>query len=107
MVNIDFSSLTELIDIRPEVGTPFVFSMSEHFAEEDVEGVVLQNWLRHFGMEYVQLHASGHIGMSELAEAVSKVNPGRLFPVHTEHPELFLEMCTNVTQPTKGIQYRL
>ena len=107
MVNIGFSELTELIDIRPEPGTPFVYSMSEHFSEEDVEGQVLQNWLSHFGLEHIQLHASGHMARGELADALTRIKPGRVFPVHTEHPELFEGLHGRVTQPVKGETYRL
>jgi ribonuclease J len=107
MVNIDFTSLTELIDIRPQRKTSFIYSMSEHFAEDDVEGTVLRNWITHFGLEYVQLHASGHISRGELAEAVARVNPRRLFPVHTEHPEMFREMHGGTVLPEKGKNYSL
>ncbi len=107
MVNVDFSSMTELVDIRPERGTPFVYSMSEHFAEEDVEGVVLQNWIRHFGLGYVQLHASGHIGRGELSEAIVRVSPTRLFPVHTEHPEMFKELYRGTVQTERGKTYSI
>jgi len=107
MVNIDFNSLTELIDIRPQQKTPFIYSMSEHFAEDEVEGTVLKNWITHFGLEYVQLHASGHISRGELAEAVTRVNPRRLFPVHTEHSEMFREMHRGTVLPEKGKNYSL
>ena len=80
MVNIDFTGLTELIDIRPQRSTPFIYSMSEHFAEDDVEGTVLRNWITHFGLEYVQLHASGHISRGELAEAITRVEPAKAIP---------------------------
>jgi ribonuclease J len=107
MVNIDFTGLTELIDIRPERGTPFIYSMSEHFAEDDDEGTVLRNWIDHFGLEYVQLHASGHISRGELSDAVARINPRRLFPVHTEHPKIFKEIHGGTVLPEKGKTYSL
>jgi ribonuclease J len=107
MVNIDFTGLTELIDIRPERGTPFIYSMSEHFAEDEVEGTVLRNWVNHFGLEYVQLHASGHISRGELSDALATVRPERVYPVHTEHPEMFKEMYRGSVPPEKGKTYPL
>ena len=107
MVYIDFSGLTELIDIRPQRSTPFIYSMSEHFTEDDVEGTVLRNWIAHFGLEYVQLHASGHISRGELAEAITRVGTRKLFPVHTEHPEMFKEMHGGTVTPEKGKTYSL
>jgi ribonuclease J len=107
MVYIDFSGLTELIDIRPQRSTPFIYSMSEHFTEDDVEGTVLRNWIAHFGLEYVQLHASGHISRGELPEAITRVGTRKLFPVHTEHPEMFKEMHGGTVMPEKGKTYSL
>ncbi|MCX6648253.1 MAG: MBL fold metallo-hydrolase [Candidatus Bathyarchaeota archaeon] len=105
MVNIDFTGLTELIDVRPERGTPFIYSMSEHFSEDEVEGTVLKNWISHFGLEHVQLHASGHISRGELAEAIERIRPKKVFPVHTEHPEMFKRMHDAAVPPVKGKGY--
>jgi len=107
MVNIDFTGLTELIDLRPERGTPFIYSMSEHFSEDEAEGTVLKNWISHFGLEHVQLHASGHISRGELAEAIERIRPKKVFPVHTEHPEMFKRMHDNAVPPVKGKSYAL
>jgi ribonuclease J len=107
MVNIDFTGLTELIDVRPEPSTPFIYSMSEHFSEDEVEGTVLKNWIGHFGLEHVQLHASGHISRGELAEAIERIRPKRVLPVHTEHPEMFKKMHDAAVSPVKGKGYAL
>jgi len=107
LVNIDFLGFTVLIDIRPERGTPYIYSMSEHFSEDEVEGAVLKNWISHFGLEHVQLHASGHISRGELAEAIERIRPKKVFPVHTEHPELFRRMHDAPVLPVKGKGYAL
>jgi hypothetical protein len=107
IVNLDFSSFTELIDIRPEPGSHFIYSMSEPFGEEDIEAQVLQNWLSHFGLKYHQLHASGHISRPELTEAIRAIKPARLFPVHTENPWMFGDIHGNVVQPVVGETYTL
>jgi ribonuclease J len=107
VVNLGFFGFAELIDIRPEVGTPFVYSMSEAFDEEDLEERVMHNWLRHFGLRYHQLHASGHLSRGELVEAIEGIGPRRLFPVHTESPELFREHFDCVTVPVVEEEYRL
>ncbi len=102
LVNLDFYSFTELIDIRPEKGSYFIYSMSEPFTEEDLEEEVLHNWLSHFGLSYNQLHASGHMGPSELAEAVNYVKPDVLLPVHCEEPQLFRKYYRSVKLPKLG-----
>ncbi|MGI0053428.1 MAG: MBL fold metallo-hydrolase, partial [Thermoplasmata archaeon] len=84
---LDTNQLTELIDLRPPSGTPFVRSMSEPFSEEDLSDQVLRNWVGHFGLELEQFHASGHCSGPELTSIVGEVDPATLFPIHTEHPE--------------------
>ncbi|MFP3950535.1 MAG: MBL fold metallo-hydrolase [Candidatus Bathyarchaeia archaeon] len=107
IVNLDFYNLAELIDIRPEEGSPFIYSRSEPFTEEDIEDEVLHNWLDHFGLVYHQLHASGHMSRKELGEMVNRVKPGKLFPVHTEQPELFKEHYPSTICPDSHKRYEL
>jgi len=107
MVSLGFYSFTELVDIRPEAGSPFIYSMSEAFNEEDIEERVMHNWLDHFGLRYHQLHASGHLSARELVEAVEQVGPKRLFPVHTECPELFSKRFGFAVEPVVGEEYVL
>lgn len=102
LVNLDFYSFTELIDIRPEKGSYFIYSMSEPFTEEDLEEEVLHNWLSHFGLSYNQLHASGHMGPRELVEAINYVKPDVLLPVHCEEPQLFRKHYKSVKLPRLG-----
>ena len=37
-------------------------------------------------------HVSGHASKNELKELIDKINPKKIMPVHTEHPNLFAEM---------------
>jgi len=89
LLNLDQPSFTELIDIRPDAGGHFIHSMSEPFTEEDIDAEIMHNWLRHFKLKFHQIHASGHCPASDLKKAINTINPKSLFPVHTEHPELF------------------
>jgi ribonuclease J len=107
IINLDFYSFTELISIRPETGSHFIYSMSEPFTEEDLEDEVLHNWLNHFGLIYHQLHASGHLSRKELGEALIQVKPKNVYPVHTEHPELFFEQYDRVIIPELNSTYSI
>ena len=107
ILNLNFINFTELIDLRPEPGSHYIYSMSEPFSEEDIEHDVLLNWLGHFGLEYHQLHASGHMSPKELGEAVNYVEPGTVYPVHCEEPELFRKYYGSVTLPEVGREYRI
>ena len=42
-------------------------------------------------MAFHQIHASGHCSMEEVFGAIEEIGPGKVLPVHTEHPEIFAE----------------
>jgi mRNA degradation ribonuclease J1/J2 len=106
-MDLDFYQFTELIDIRPEQGSPFIHSMSEPFSEEDVEDAVLHNWLDHFGMVFHQLHASGHLNRDQICSLVSDIDAKKVFPVHTENAGLFKQTCRNVQITKREREYEV
>lgn len=96
IMDLNFYQFSELIDIKPVSGSHFIHSMSEPFSEEDIEDQVMHNWLAHFKMSFHQLHASGHLNKKELTEIINLINPKKLFPIHTENPQLFKKVSNNV-----------
>jgi len=99
ILHIDFSQLTELIDIKPAAHSLFIRSKSEPFEEDDVQEEVLQNWMRAFNLDFRDAHASGHASMSEVFDIVRRIAPRRVIPIHTEHPELFSRCGFPVMRP--------
>ena len=89
VMDLDFYQFAELVDIRPDPGSHFIHSMSEPYSEEDIEDVVMHNWLDHFKIKFHQLHASGHLNRRQLTDLINYIKPKRIFPVHTENPKLF------------------
>ncbi len=103
------SSFKELVDIRPEPGSCFILSISEPFNEEqefEFERVV--NWLDHFGLPMYHVHCSGHIMPDQLKSAIVRISPKTVYPIHTDHPELyakFISGVASVTVPQKNVTY--
>jgi ribonuclease J len=96
VMDLDFYQFTELVDIEPQPGSRFIHSMSEPFSEEDIEDQVMHNWIDHFKMQFHQLHASGHLNKDQLVDLINYIQPKRVFPVHTENPQLFKNYCKSV-----------
>jgi len=96
IMDLDFHQFAELIDIKPDPDSHFIHSMSEPYSEEDIKDEVMHNWLSHFKIKFHQLHASGHMSRQQLTDLINYINPKRIFPVHTEHPELFTTVNKNV-----------
>jgi ribonuclease J len=88
IIAIEPSSFTELIDIRPDPGGYYIYSMSEPHSElEAVDEEIQRNWLNHFQLNYSQIHASGHAPPKDLDMIINKIRPKTLIPIHTEHPD--------------------
>lgn len=102
---LEMMHFPELIDLRPPRGSPFVYSMSEPFSEEDLEAEVLKNWLQHFDLRKHSLHASGHCSGAELLAIAGRLKSTTTFPIHTEHPDEFHPKGTTVISPEKGVAY--
>jgi ribonuclease J len=107
LMDLDFPQFTELIDIRPRTGSHFIHSMSEPHSEEDIEDRIMHNWLDHFQMQFHQLHASGHMNRQQITDLVNRVNPERVFPIHTENPQLFKKTCDDVSLVNCGKKCKL
>jgi ribonuclease J len=107
VMDLDFYQFAELIDIKPERGSQFIHSMSEPFSEEDIEDEVMHNWVDYFGMHFHQLHASGHLNKEQLVDLIKYVQPGRVFPVHTENQQLFRQYFDNAQTVEYAKEYVL
>lgn len=105
---IGFYSFTALIDMKPKPGALYIHSSSEPYNEEqELSQVRIDAWLDHFDMGKFQSHCSGHARGKDLIEAVSEIGSKELFPVHTEHPELYKKVSKNVNLIREGIKYEL
>ncbi|MEM4298139.1 MAG: MBL fold metallo-hydrolase [Nitrososphaerota archaeon] len=92
LLHLSFYDFAELIDIKPRRGSSFIHSMSEPYTEEDVEYEVMMNWLKHFGLRFYQLHASGHASQEDIKKILKSIGAKKTIPIHTDHPELFKKL---------------
>ncbi|MDP7080750.1 MAG: MBL fold metallo-hydrolase [Candidatus Undinarchaeales archaeon] len=96
IVFVNMWNFGNLIDMRPNKGSLYVHSLSEPFNDEmRISNERKDAWLDHFGLKRVNAHCSGHASGPELRELINRIAPNRLFPIHTEHPELFTGLETN------------
>jgi regulator of protease activity HflC (stomatin/prohibitin superfamily) len=64
-------------------------------------------WLKHYDLERVQSHCSGHSKGQDLLDVVTTVNAKMLYPVHTEHPDAYRKVSKNMTIVEEGKKYDL
>jgi ribonuclease J len=107
LLHLSFWEFNELVDIQPRDGGLFISASSEPY---DEEGMIAEEqkkaWMRHFNLnppdhELPHVHASGHISGVELKAFVREIEPKQMFPVHTEHPELFGRLAEQVHEKIK------
>ncbi|MBI4283552.1 MAG: exonuclease [Chloroflexi bacterium] len=108
-----FFDMNELPSIRPREGSLYVYSSSEpHDEEQEIDFRRLHQWLDLFGLRGFGLptegsdgwrippgeeglHASGHACGTDLLEIARGIKPEILIPVHSEHPEFYLDNLAN------------
>jgi len=101
---LGFYKLMELVYIQP-TDADFIYSMSEHFLEgEDNEEMrtVLENWMKHFKINFHKAHCSGHASKTDIKKIVETIKPKLLIPIHTENASGFKEFHPNVKIVKKG-----
>ncbi len=91
LLHMEFYELNELIDINPDGGA--CFSMRTEAIDDEGEGErkLLENWMKRFRLELVDIHASGHAPGTDIIDMIQRIHPGKVFPIHTEHPGAFKE----------------
>ncbi|HXW94681.1 MAG TPA: MBL fold metallo-hydrolase [Nitrososphaerales archaeon] len=91
-LHLEAWNFPELIDIKPDRGGIYIHAATEAFNEEgEKEETLIRNWVEHVGFRYAQLHASGHAPASDVGELVQGIAAKKVVPIHTEHPELFVQ----------------
>ena len=109
---MSFYGLEELVNIKPKPGSCYVLSASEPFNEEmEIDFERLVNWLGHYGLPQYHVHVSGHIMPLQLKGILKEINAKKVFPVHTEHADLFArfmgDLKGKVVLTEKAEEYRI
>jgi ribonuclease J len=92
--------------MKPEPGVRYIHSASEPYNEEqEISQERINAWMDHFGIYKFQCHCSGHARSKDLLQIVDEINPHTLYPIHTEHPEIYKRNVKSVTEVSEGRPY--
>lgn len=86
----------------------FISSNVDPYAEEyRMDKRFISTDLLDIGVPSYRVHASGHAKPHDIIRFVSEIDPLKLIPIHTEHPEffrkLFREERTEVILPVRSV----
>jgi ribonuclease J len=116
LIHLDFYDFNELIDLSPPEDSIYIRASSEPFnTEMELDEERLKHWLQHFNInapEYkpFYIHASGHASGPELKQLIHAIKPKTVYPIHTNHPNLFKSAIPEGTElviPEIGRKYPL
>ncbi|MGC8812607.1 MAG: LAGLIDADG family homing endonuclease [Candidatus Aenigmatarchaeota archaeon] len=105
---LDYFDLKELIDLKPSLGSSYIYSTSEpHDEEQEIDFGRMMNWVRHFKLDFKQAHASGHASRKEIVKMIKEIRPRKIIPIHTQNSRIFKKFFTNVLIAKKGVEVKL
>ena len=94
--------------ILNSIQTSDIHSASEPYTEEqEISQERVDAWLEHFGMNKFQSHCSGHARGQDLLKTVSEIGAKTLYPIHTEHPQVYKSISKNMIIVKEGTKYNL
>jgi ribonuclease J len=90
VVFCNFFGLKDLLDLKPEKGSKYIWSVTAPIDEESaIDFERAQNWLEHFNLPMVKAHSSGHAIFEEIIDFIEQINPKAVLPVHTDNRKRF------------------
>jgi ribonuclease J len=93
LLTLGYWDVQELCDLHPAPRSLYIHSSAEAFNEEMAWSQDrLAKWLKLTDMDSVQIHASGHARDTDLFSIVERLAPRHVYPVHTEHAELYVKL---------------
>jgi len=113
VLQLDYYRFKNLFDLNLPEGSIYIRAQAEPFNEEmELTEERLINWLKHFGInkenDYnpINIHASGHASGPQIQDMIDAIQPKKLIPIHTEHPELFENKNGQIYPPVNGKKIR-
>ncbi len=114
IVMASFYDMNELFDLGPPDDSTYIRAHCEPFNDEmAIDEQKLKNWLSQFGLlddadsQLNHFHASGHASGIEIKEMIHDIHPDIVIPIHTEHPEAFKDVDSDVVIAQQGEPIKL
>jgi ribonuclease J len=94
------SSMVADLGARDLAGASLIYSLWPGYLQRD--RLDLRDWARERGVGFHIVHSSGHAHREDLVRMVEAIAPGRLMPIHTEHPDQYAALFDRVQCAANG-----
>jgi ribonuclease J len=88
------SSMAAELGAADFAGGSLIYSLWPGYLERD--RFDLRDWAKERNVDFHIVHSSGHADRADLIRMVQAIAPGRLMPIHTEHPERYAALFERV-----------
>jgi len=88
MMMVRTSMLKDLGLIKNIEEATFIYSLWEGYLQDDAMQKMMR-FIKKKKMKFYRVHTSGHAEIGTLKKVVKKLNPGRIIPIHTFHPDKY------------------
>ena len=109
LICTSFYGEKEVRELLPPPNSLYILSSSEPFEEErEIDFQRLKNWLNICGIPMYHIHSSGHASPLDIRHIIKKINPGKVFPIHSLYPDAFVKLVDNISNtiiPSKNRRY--
>ena len=94
------SSMANDLGAADLAGGSLIYSLWPGYLDRD--RFDLRDWAKERGVEFHIVHSSGHAHREDLIRMVEAIAPGRLMPIHTEHPDRYAALFKRVQCASNG-----
>ena len=88
MMMVRPSMLKDLKSIKNIEWATFIYSLWEGYLLDDAMQKMMR-FIKKKNMKFYQVHTGGHAEIDTLKKVVKKLNPGKIIPIHTFHPDKY------------------
>jgi ribonuclease J len=78
-------------------GATWIYSMWPGYLEREGSLKELRTYFQEKGVRFESLHTGGHAGILDLKKMAEAMKPSTVIPIHSFHPEKFMDEFSNVT----------
>jgi len=84
----------------------FLYSLWRGYRDEAYQQT-FEKSLERVGFSLEALHTSGHATVADIRRVIDGLDPQKLIPIHTTHPDAFVDFCDKTERKHDGVPFEV